>query len=122
MMGAARCVGANAIGNPVSPMTRAEAASVLPRPSLVLTLLARNVPTRKPVSPVPCRRRRRGGGGAEPNSSQAVNRSRRSMDGTPRNSFYRPMGRLASRDTGGKAATWGFDGLELACWGDHFEV
>jgi len=22
----------------------------------------------------------------------------------------------------GKAAAWGFDGLELACWGDHFEV
>jgi sugar phosphate isomerase/epimerase len=22
----------------------------------------------------------------------------------------------------GKAAGWGFDGLELACWGDHFEV
>ena len=22
----------------------------------------------------------------------------------------------------GKAASWGFDGLELACWGDHFEV
>ena len=21
-----------------------------------------------------------------------------------------------------KAAAWGFDGLELACWGDHFEV
>ncbi len=21
-----------------------------------------------------------------------------------------------------KAATWGFDGLELACWGDHFDV
>src|SRR5260370_56628 len=21
----------------------------------------------------------------------------------------------------GKAAAWGFDGLELACWGDHFE-
>src|SRR5262245_2423474 len=21
-----------------------------------------------------------------------------------------------------KAKTWGFDGLELACWGDHFEV
>ncbi len=21
-----------------------------------------------------------------------------------------------------KAAGWGFDGLELACWGDHFEV
>lgn len=22
----------------------------------------------------------------------------------------------------GKAANWGFDGLELACWGDHFDV
>ena len=21
-----------------------------------------------------------------------------------------------------KAASWGFDGLELACWGDYFEV
>ena len=21
-----------------------------------------------------------------------------------------------------QAAQWGFDGLELACWGDHFEV
>ena len=21
-----------------------------------------------------------------------------------------------------KATEWGFDGLELACWGDHFEV
>ena len=21
-----------------------------------------------------------------------------------------------------KAAGWGFDGLELACWGDHFDV
>ena len=21
-----------------------------------------------------------------------------------------------------KAGAWGFDGLELACWGDHFEV
>jgi len=21
-----------------------------------------------------------------------------------------------------KAATWGYDGLELACWGDHFDV
>ncbi|MFM8289892.1 MAG: sugar phosphate isomerase/epimerase, partial [Planctomycetaceae bacterium] len=20
-----------------------------------------------------------------------------------------------------KASEWGFDGLELACWGDHFE-
>ncbi|MFM8582482.1 MAG: sugar phosphate isomerase/epimerase, partial [Planctomycetaceae bacterium] len=21
-----------------------------------------------------------------------------------------------------KASEWGFDGLELACWGDHFDV
>ncbi|MBZ0302941.1 MAG: sugar phosphate isomerase/epimerase, partial [Anaerolineae bacterium] len=21
-----------------------------------------------------------------------------------------------------KASSWGYDGLELACWGDHFEV
>ena len=21
-----------------------------------------------------------------------------------------------------KAGAWGFDGLELACWGDHFDV
>jgi sugar phosphate isomerase/epimerase len=21
-----------------------------------------------------------------------------------------------------KTSTWGFDGLELACWGDHFDV
>jgi sugar phosphate isomerase/epimerase len=25
-------------------------------------------------------------------------------------------------DLAAKAAAWGFDGLELACWGDHFEV
>jgi len=25
-------------------------------------------------------------------------------------------------DVAAKCASWGFDGLELACWGDHFEV
>jgi len=25
-------------------------------------------------------------------------------------------------DLAAKASQWGFDGLELACWGDHFEV
>lgn len=29
---------------------------------------------------------------------------------------------LALEDLAAKAAAWGFDGLELACWGDHFEV
>ena len=28
-----------------------------------------------------------------------------------------PLAELAA-----KASGWGFDGLELACWGDHFEV
>ena len=28
-----------------------------------------------------------------------------------------PLEKLASMASG-----WGFDGLELACWGDHFEV
>lgn len=29
---------------------------------------------------------------------------------------------LPLEDLAAKAAEWGFDGLELACWGDHFEV
>src|SRR6188474_224278 len=29
---------------------------------------------------------------------------------------------LTLEDLAGKAASFGFDGLELACWGDHFEV
>lgn len=29
---------------------------------------------------------------------------------------------LTLEDVAKKAGAWGFDGLELACWGDHFEV
>jgi sugar phosphate isomerase/epimerase len=29
---------------------------------------------------------------------------------------------LTLEDVAKKASDWGFDGLELACWGDHFEV
>jgi sugar phosphate isomerase/epimerase len=29
---------------------------------------------------------------------------------------------LPLKDLVGKCAGWGFDGLELACWGDHFDV
>ena len=29
---------------------------------------------------------------------------------------------LSLDDLAAKAASWGFDGLELACWGDHFDV
>ena len=32
------------------------------------------------------------------------------------------MGRPAARRPRGEGEPWGFDGLELACWGDHFEV
>ena len=29
---------------------------------------------------------------------------------------------LPIEDLAAAAGSWGFDGLELACWGDHFEV
>ncbi len=29
---------------------------------------------------------------------------------------------LSLDELAGKCSSWGFDGLELACWGDHFEV
>ncbi|HEY0361660.1 MAG TPA: hypothetical protein VGC83_05220, partial [Solirubrobacteraceae bacterium] len=29
---------------------------------------------------------------------------------------------LSLDDLAAKAASFGFEGLELACWGDHFEV
>ena len=29
---------------------------------------------------------------------------------------------LPIEELAGKCADWGFDGLELACWGDHFDV
>ena len=29
---------------------------------------------------------------------------------------------LTLEDVAKKASSWGYDGLELACWGDHFEV
>src|ERR1044072_2430135 len=29
---------------------------------------------------------------------------------------------LPVEELAAKASQWGFDGLELACWGDHFEV
>ena len=29
---------------------------------------------------------------------------------------------LPLEDLAARAGKWGFDGLELACWGDHFEI
>src|SRR4029078_13031674 len=29
---------------------------------------------------------------------------------------------VSREELAGRAGRWGFDGLELACWGDHFEV
>ena len=32
------------------------------------------------------------------------------------------MGRPAAEEVASLASGWGYDGLEIACWGDHFEV
>ena len=42
--------------------------------------------------------------------------------GTSRHALHRAMGGPAARDLAAKAGGWGYDGLELACWGDHFDV
>jgi sugar phosphate isomerase/epimerase len=36
--------------------------------------------------------------------------------------FTRQWADLALEDLAAKCGGWGFDGLELACWGDHFDV
>lgn len=38
------------------------------------------------------------------------------------NAIHRTMGRLAARRHGQNASEWVYDGLELATWGDHFDV
>ena len=48
--------------------------------------------------------------------------SRRRPDGASGHPVHRPVGRSTARGAGRKRGGWGFDGLELACWGDHFEV
>ncbi|MDQ6773180.1 MAG: sugar phosphate isomerase/epimerase [Candidatus Dormibacteraeota bacterium] len=42
--------------------------------------------------------------------------------GRPVTLFTGQWADLPLEELAAKAATWGFDGLELACWGDHFEV
>jgi sugar phosphate isomerase/epimerase len=42
--------------------------------------------------------------------------------GRPVTLFTGQWADLPLEDLAARAATWGFDGLELACWGDHFEV
>ena len=46
----------------------------------------------------------------------------RGCDATSRLSLHRPVGRPPDRDPRPKAQSFGYEGLELACWGDHFEV
>ena len=59
-----------------------------------------------------------------PNSSVLSRRS--STQGVPHDTpdyvVYRPMGRLPLETLAPMAKSFGFDGLELACSGDHFEV
>ena len=42
--------------------------------------------------------------------------------GRPVTLFTGQWADLPLADLAAKCGTWGFDGLELACWGDHFEV
>jgi sugar phosphate isomerase/epimerase len=42
--------------------------------------------------------------------------------GRPVTLFTGQWADLPIEDLAAKAGSWGFDGLELACWGDHFEV
>ena len=42
--------------------------------------------------------------------------------GRPVTLFTGQWADLPLEELAAKAAAWGFDGLELACWGDHFEV
>lgn len=42
--------------------------------------------------------------------------------GRPVTLFTGQWADLTLEDVAKKASGWGFDGLELACWGDHFEV
>ena len=41
---------------------------------------------------------------------------------TSSHAVHRPVADLPLEELAGKASAWGFDGLELACWGDHFDV
>ncbi len=42
--------------------------------------------------------------------------------GRPVTLFTGQWADLPLEELAAKAAAWGYDGLELACWGDHFEV
>ena len=42
--------------------------------------------------------------------------------GRPVTLFTGQWADLTLEDLAKKVSDWGFDGLELACWGDHFEV
>ena len=44
------------------------------------------------------------------------------LDGATDHLVHRPVGRPAVRGGRRLAAEWGYDGLEIACWGDHFDV
>ena len=42
--------------------------------------------------------------------------------GSSGHAVHWPMGRFAVGGDGRKTKEFGYDGIELACWGDHFEV
>jgi sugar phosphate isomerase/epimerase len=54
--------------------------------------------------------------------SQRIRRKEQTGMGRPVTLFTGQWADLPLEDVARKAAEWGYDGLELACWGDHFEV
>ena len=44
------------------------------------------------------------------------------METRPVTLFTGQWADLTLEELAQKASEWGYDGLELACWGDHFEV
>ena len=51
-----------------------------------------------------------------------VDLTRRNDDDPTDHAVHRPVGRPAVRgDVAGSPPDWGYDGLEIACWGDHFD-
>ena len=48
--------------------------------------------------------------------------TRRRTHAPPDHPVHRPVGRPAVRGGVPARRRWGYDGLEIACWGDHFDV
>ena len=57
-----------------------------------------------------------------PRSARVTQRTEGELMARPCTLFTGQWADLPLTDLASRCADWGFDGLELACWGDHFEV